>query len=64
MVAAEGNHKKKLSEVVLCNPKIVEMSKAVDTEVEACLSFPGMQGLVQRSTWLRIQAFTLEGTAN
>jgi Polypeptide deformylase len=40
----EADPKKWLSEVVLVNPTIVEKSATVVSEVEGCLSFPGMNG--------------------
>uniref|UniRef100_A0A7R9W3J9 Peptide deformylase n=1 Tax=Pseudictyota dubia TaxID=2749911 RepID=A0A7R9W3J9_9STRA len=56
-----GDAKKWLSEVVLVNPKIVEFSDGTDTATEGCLSFPGMDGPVQRSKWIKVEAQSLKG---
>eukprot|EP00957_Ditylum_brightwellii_P124109 9460595-Ditylum_brightwellii.AAC.1 len=48
-----GDRKKWLSEVIMVNPKIVEFSDATDVENEGCLSFPDMNGDVQRSKWIK-----------
>jgi peptide deformylase len=56
-----GDPKKWLDEVVLVNPKIVEYSDATDVETEGCLSFPGMNGAVERSKWIKVEAVTTKG---
>lgn len=56
-----GDKKKWLSETVLINPQIVEYSKASDIMVEGCLSFPNMNGEVQRSKWVKVEAMNLKG---
>jgi len=56
-----GDSKKWLAETVLVNPKIVEFSEGADTETEGCLSFPGMNGPVQRSKWIKVEAQNLKG---
>mmetsp|Transcript_6018 Transcript_6018/g.9127 ORF Transcript_6018/g.9127 Transcript_6018/m.9127 type:complete len:250 (+) Transcript_6018:84-833(+) len=56
-----GDKKKWLEEVVMANPKIVEYSDAVDVETEGCLSFPGMDGDVMRSKWIKVEAQKLNG---
>ena len=56
-----GDEKKWLAESVLVNPKIVEYSKGADTSTEGCLSFPGMNGEVTRSKWIKIEAMNLKG---
>jgi len=56
-----GDKKKWLMESVLVNPKIVEYSEAVDIMGEGCLSFPDMDGEVQRSKWVKIEALSLKG---
>merc|ERR1711871_421904 len=45
-----GDSKRWLNEIVLVNPRIVDKSTALDEKDEGCLSFPGMNGPVQRST--------------
>ena len=45
----------------MVNPKIVEFSEAKDVETEGCLSFPGMNGDVERSKWIKVQAQNLKG---
>lgn len=57
----DGSSKAWLQEVVLVNPKIVGTSKATDVELEACLSFPGMSGLVRRHQWVKVEAYRLNG---
>mmetsp|Transcript_14294 Transcript_14294/g.21112 ORF Transcript_14294/g.21112 Transcript_14294/m.21112 type:complete len:250 (+) Transcript_14294:20-769(+) len=56
-----GDRKKWLSEVIMVNPKIVEFSDATDVENEGCLSFPDMNGDVQRSKWIKVEALNLKG---
>lgn len=56
-----GDRKKWLDETVLINPKIVEASEATDKEGEACLSFPDMDGDVERPKWVKIEALNLKG---
>lgn len=56
-----GDKKKWLKEVVMVNPKIVEFSDGTDVENEGCLSFPEMRGDVQRSKWIKVEAFNLKG---
>lgn len=56
-----GDKSKWLQEIVLLNPKIVEYSTAKDTMQEGCLSFPGMNGDVQRSKWIKVEALSLKG---
>jgi peptide deformylase len=56
-----GDKKKWLEEVIMVNPKIVEYSEGVDVEREGCLSFPGMNGEVQRSKWIKVEAMSLKG---
>lgn len=56
-----GNQRKWLDETVLVNPKIVEYSEAKDVETEGCLSFPDMDGDVERSKWIKVEAMTLKG---
>ena len=56
-----GDAKKWLEEQTLVNPKIVEFSEAKEDETEGCLSFPGMNGTVSRSKWIKIEAQNLKG---
>jgi peptide deformylase len=49
-----GDRKKWLDEVVMVNPKIVEFSEGVEVGTEGCLSFPDMNGDVQRSKWIKV----------
>lgn len=45
---------------VFVNPEIVRR-EGQETDVEGCLSLPGMTDKVERPTWVRIKAFDLEG---
>ena len=56
-----GDKKKWLDEIVMVNPKIVEFSEAKDVEIEGCLSFPKMNGKVERSKWIKVEAQNLKG---
>lgn len=56
-----GDRKKWLDETVMVNPKIVNYSDAKDIAVEGCLSFPDMDGDVERSKWIKIEALSLNG---
>ena len=56
-----GDSKKWLNEVVMVNPQIVEFSEGKDVEAEGCLSFPDMNGDVERSKWIKVQATNLKG---
>jgi len=56
-----GDPKKWMKENIFVNPKIVEYSDAKDIETEGCLSFPDMNGDVQRSKWIKIEAQNLKG---
>ena len=57
----EGDKRKWLSEISLVNPKIVEKSEGTDVELEACLSFPGMEGKVRRHKWIKVEAQNADG---
>jgi peptide deformylase len=62
MVFNEAADKSKwLQEVVLVNPQIVEFSEAKAVEIEGCLSFPEMNGKVERSKWIKVEALNLKG---
>jgi len=56
-----GDKKKWLDEIVMVNPQIVEFSEAKDVEIEGCLSFPNMNGKVERSKWIKVEAQNLKG---
>lgn len=56
-----GDRSKWLNEVILVNPVITEFSEPTDIETEGCLSFPEMNGLVQRSKWIKVEAMNLKG---
>jgi len=56
-----GDKKKWLDEVVMVNPRIVELSEAKDIETEGCLSFPDMSGDVERAKWIKVEALNLKG---
>lgn len=52
--AEEGN------ETVYLNPKILKR-KGKEVGEEGCLSFPGVYGNVQRSTWIQVNAMLISG---
>lgn len=56
-----GDSKKWLEETILVNPQIVDYSEARDSQTEGCLSFPGMNGEVTRSKWIKVQALNIKG---
>ena len=56
-----GDRKKWLDEVVMINPRIVEFSAGKGVEDEGCLSFPKMNGPVERSKWIKVEAQNLKG---
>jgi peptide deformylase len=45
----------------MVNPKIVEFSDSKEIDMEGCLSFPDMSGEVERSKWIKVEAFNLKG---
>lgn len=49
-------------ELVLVNPRIVELSGPPSRFEEGCLSFPGIFGEVERPEICRVQAFRVDGT--
>lgn len=57
----QGDPKKWLDEVIMVNPKIVEFSDSKEIDMEGCLSFPDMSGEVERSKWIKVEAFNLKG---
>jgi len=50
----DGDPKKWLSEVVLCNPRIEDYSASTALEEEGCLSFPGFTADVVRSSNIKV----------
>lgn len=56
-----GDKTKWLDEVIMVNPKITEFAEAKDIDTEGCLSFPDMNGLVERSKWVKVEAINLRG---
>ncbi|BBM85115.1 peptide deformylase [Candidatus Uabimicrobium amorphum] len=52
--AEEGN------ETIYLNPKILKR-KGKEIGEEGCLSFPGVYGNVQRSTWIQVKATLISG---
>lgn len=46
---------------VYVNPVVIKQSKETSERGEACLSLPGMGGLVRRPKWISIQYFDLDG---
>ena len=57
----EGDPGRASEELVLCNPRILEMSSEKDVEVEGCLSFPGFTADVERSTDIVVEFTTVKG---
>ena len=57
----EGDPKKWLSELVLCNPEIEEYSTSTALEEEGCLSFPGFTADVMRSQNIQVKWQGLNG---
>lgn len=45
----------------LINPKVVSSSEKVETDIEGCLSVPGVFGEVERSVMIVVQGNDLEG---
>tara|TARA_Y100000590_G_scaffold445293_1_gene577221 strand:+ start:582 stop:1109 length:528 start_codon:yes stop_codon:yes gene_type:complete len=45
----------------LINPKIKEISNETENDWEACLSLPGMQGLVKRFSKIQYEGFDMNG---
>lgn len=56
-----GDKTKWLDQVVMVNPRIVEFSDKKDIDTEGCLSFPDMNGQVERSNWVKVEAINLRG---
>lgn len=51
----EGKKEKWMSEVVLCNPRIVEWGSGREMDEEGCLSFPGFTADVDRAVWIQVE---------
>ena len=45
----------------ICNPKVVKFSKEKDTDIEGCLSIPGLELPVERSAGVVVEALDLSG---
>ncbi|GMH69328.1 hypothetical protein TrST_g1130 [Triparma strigata] len=56
-----GDPKKWMEETVWVNPKVVSSSDSLSVEEEGCLSFPDMQGLVERPKWIKVEGLNLKG---
>ena len=56
-----GDKKKWMEETVWVNPVIVGSAEGEAVEEEGCLSFPGMQGRVNRPKWIKIEGKNLKG---
>ncbi|MCA9186601.1 MAG: peptide deformylase [Pirellulaceae bacterium] len=48
-------------EIVFINP-VISRERGNEEREEGCLSLPGLYGFVRRSTSIRVNAFTLDGT--
>ena len=57
----EGDPGQSKSELVLCNPSIVEQSTETDVEPEGCLSFPGFIADVARAESIVVEFQTVKG---
>jgi len=56
-----GDKTKWLEETVLVNPQIIEYGVGKEKAIEGCLSFPDMNGEVERSKWIKVEALSLKG---
>jgi peptide deformylase len=56
-----GDKTKWMEETVFVNPKVTTTSEARSVEEEGCLSFPGMQGKVERPKWIKVEGVSLKG---
>lgn len=59
----DGDPTRTKSELVLCNPRIIEMSGTTEVEVEGCLSFPGFTAEVARADAIVVEFVTVKGKA-
>mmetsp|Transcript_115888 Transcript_115888/g.322668 ORF Transcript_115888/g.322668 Transcript_115888/m.322668 type:complete len:254 (-) Transcript_115888:75-836(-) len=46
---------------LLVNPRITARSEDFDSDIEECLSFPGIKGPVERPIWVDVEAQTVDG---
>lgn len=56
-----GDPDRSEEERVLVNPIVVRTGRDRDTNLEGCLSFPGMDGWVERDAWIEVEALDLAG---
>ena len=49
-------------EMALVNPVIISKSEEMTTATEGCLSFPQLQGRVQRHQWIEVEFQQLDGS--
>ena len=56
-----GDRFQKEKEMVLVNPIILAKSQETDVQEEGCLSFPQINGNVERSLWIEVEYQTLTG---
>lgn len=56
-----GDESRPSEAMILLNPKIIAHSPEKVRGTEGCLSFPGMQGDVERSVWVKVRAMNLRG---
>ena len=57
----DGDPGRSKSELVLCNPQIVEMSSMTEMDIEGCLSFPGFTADVARAQSIVVEFLTAKG---
>ena len=55
------NNNNTIEITALINPKITKISKETDDQWEACLSIPGMTGLVKRYTKITYKGYDMNG---
>ncbi len=53
----------KKNPIVLVNPEIVEQSEESSIEGEGCLSCPGISVPIERSLWVKVSFYDLDGNA-
>ncbi|MGB0953794.1 MAG: peptide deformylase [Planctomycetota bacterium] len=56
-----GSSEEKAEEKVLCNPKMVFKSREKEDGQEGCLSFPDVNGVVNRPIKVKVEALDLKG---
>jgi peptide deformylase len=57
----DGDSVKWINEMVLVNPQIIDASDGKEYMKEGCLSFPGMNGVVARHKWIRVEYTSVKG---